>query len=495
MRLRGRKPRNTRGRSQSSDSRNSNNRSRESNTSSRARDRRDSRDSEGRRSRNRDIRRSNQKSRRRRNYSRDDSNRSRSRLRRNSPNHDVVITATSPLPTGGSINPQPSIESGPTCSEASTLAQALMQAIKTIQPAKSQHYYVSNFDPSVNNIETWCEEVDRAREANGWNDHECLARVASCLKADAKVWFSEWVSNDRTWSNFKNEFKPLCLRQLDYANILFEAMNTTSDKFATYAEYARRTLLRLKIVQGLSDELRTLIVIRGINNPQVRAAAANANLTPESIVSFLSIYTKPTFTKKDRLPSGDFRKQIIKKLTNRSDVKCFTCNRRGHVSRDCRQSKSQLASDTRNMTTKNPSPSDTQPGLSKSCTFCKKPGHTEEVCFTRLRSETRNQRNVNLCSYRPNCSRNSDITSAVVGGVPVDVLIDSGALDVSLISSDALKHITFQPKPKRCVLKGLSDKEVVTDSYVTLTVELSDISIEADLIVVPSSLMSVPLTV
>lgn len=65
---------------------------------------------------------------------------------------------------------------------------------------------MSNFGPTVNNIEVWCE-IDRTSEANGWSDHECLSRVANCLKGDAKVWLGEWVTNDRSWSNFKREFK------------------------------------------------------------------------------------------------------------------------------------------------------------------------------------------------------------------------------------------------------------------------------------------------
>lgn len=78
-----------------------------------------------------------------------------------------------------------------------------------------------------------------------------------------------------------------------------------------------------------------------------------------------------------------------------------------------------------------------------SCTFCKKPGHLEDKCFAKNRSETRNQRNVNLCSdllENNESSINRDITTAVVEGVPMDVLIDSGALNVSLISSDVLNR-------------------------------------------------------
>lgn len=256
-----------------------------------------------------------------------------------------------------------------------------MHAIKTLQPVKSQHYFVSNFDPSINNIEAWCEEVDRARDANGWSDHECLSRVASCLKGDAKVWLGEWVTNDRTWSNFKTEFKPLCPTKLDYANILFEAMISTSDKYATYAEYARRTLLRLRVVQGLSDELRTLIVIRGIDSPQIRAAAANAQLTPDSIVSFLSIYTKPSKIKTDKPVSS--KKPALQGSNSRFTPRCFNCGLRGHLNKDCRLQKSN--------NTPTPKPSD-----SNLCTFCKKQGHTEDTCFAKSRSESRNSRNVNL---------------------------------------------------------------------------------------------------
>ncbi|CAG9563903.1 unnamed protein product [Danaus chrysippus] len=54
---------------------------------------------------------------------------------------------------------------------------------------------------------------------------------------------------------------------------------------------------------------------------------------------------------------------------------------------------------------------------------------------------TRNERNVNLCAE--NNSKNtgaSDIVVVVVDGIPMDAIIDSGALNVSLISSDVLSN-------------------------------------------------------
>lgn len=273
---------------------------------------------------------------------------------------------------------------------ASTSTQALADAIRALNPLRSHNYYVSNFDPSVHDIEMWCQEVDRAKAANGWDNYECLSRVSACLKGDAKLWLNEWVCNDRSWSNFVKEFKPLCPRRLDYANILFETMNTSSDSFVTYAEYARRTLMRLRIVKGLSEELMIQIAIRGITDPQVRAAAANANLNPDNLISFLSIYTKPKRDKRDVRNSTSRKRPFPTNYqTNRSN-KCFVCDQAGHKSFACPK---KIKLDANTETSSNGS-------AKKLCAFCKKPGHTEKDCFAKDRSDSRNKRNVNLCSNK-----------------------------------------------------------------------------------------------
>lgn len=360
-------------------------------------------------------------------------------------------------------------------------AQAIVDAIHSIIPVRPQNYYISNFDPSIHDIDAWCSEVDRAQVANRWDDGECLSRVAGCLKGNARVWLNEWVTEDRSWSSFKREFRPLCPRRLDYAGILFDVLSTTSDKYSSYSEYARRALLRLRIVKGLSEELMTLIVIRGINDAQVRAAAANADLSPETIVSFLSIYQKPD-REISTHNSHRSKNRIVrpKKFSNNrpplSNQVCFNCKQPGHRSYHCPATPKPPKSPTTN------------------CTFCKKPGHSENDCFAKARSGP-HKRNVNLCSERVRDTVNSDITTAVVQGIPVDVLIDSGAINISLISSDALKYFSCNAKPTNCALKGLSNQEIIARSYVTLTLEFSEIAIEADLVVVPSSCISFPIII
>lgn len=184
----------------------------------------------------------------------------------------------------------PSDTRGPVVGDAT---DRLVGALSSLIQVRSAQYYVSNFDPSMHNFDVWCAEVDRGRIANRWGDRECLSQVGNCLKGDASTWLSDWVTSDRTWSNFKSDFRSLCPPSIDVANVLYEVMSTDSSKFNTYAEYARKSLLQLNIVGGLSDDLKTAIVIRGIYDPQVKAAASNARLQTNQLVELLSVYTKP----------------------------------------------------------------------------------------------------------------------------------------------------------------------------------------------------------
>lgn len=73
------------------------------------------------------------------------------------------------------------------------------------------------------------------------------------------------------------------------------------------------------------------IIIRGINDPQVRAATTNAKLMPNEIVEFLSIYTKPTVTSSNRNPNTSRNNNFTKpnydfnnsRKRNPYDKKCF----------------------------------------------------------------------------------------------------------------------------------------------------------------------------
>lgn len=373
------------------------------------------------------------------------------------------------------------------------VTNGLINAIRSINTMvrSNQPYFISNFDPSVNDINIWCEEVDRAKVLNNWSDNECFSRIGNCLKGDARMWLNEWVTNDRSWSNFKREFKPLCPKNPDIANILYEVMSTNSDRYSTYADYARRSLLRLQIVEGLSDKLISAIVVRGIMDPQIRASATNAKLLPNELVGFLSIYVKSNFSNlkrsntsnNDRLlkPSYNVRKRRFDRLIENGA--CFLCGKQGHKSASCNNRLRPIASDG------------TVPSTNKvkQCSYCKKLGHTIETCFAKKKVESGNVRNINFCheNYGSQCN---DIVVAVIQSVPVDVLIDSGS-SISLISSSLLKHFRCARKLEFRVLRGIGSQEIESTFYVTLPIEFDEITLEVDLHAVPPEFLNTPLII
>lgn len=392
----------------------------------------------------------------------------------------------------------PGRSTGDTTDRDPSAMDRIVDAIRSINTTvrSNQAYYISNFDPSVNDIDTWSNEVDHAKVLNNWSDNECLARIGNCLKGDAKTWLNEWVTNDRSWSNFKKEFKPLCPKKPDVANILYEVMSTNSDKYPTYADYARRSLLKLRIVQGLSDELISAIVIRGITDPQIRASATNAKLLPNDLVEFLSIYVKPNPQSLKKVGNSSDRNRFNKNNDSHSrkrrfeEGRCFTCDKPGHKASNCTKR-------MRPNSTVNPGSNTKSDPISSNklepCSFCKKPGHKVDTCFAKLKSESHNKKNVNFCRESINTQRN-DIVVAVIQGVPVDILIDSGS-SISLISSSLLKHFNCARKPAFRVLKGIGSQEIESTYYVTLPIEFDEITLEVDLHAVSPEFMNTPIIV
>ena len=282
-------------------------------------------------------------------------------------------------------------------SEVKDETDKVVMVLSKLINSKSDRFYVSPFDPSVQNFDSWCEEVDRARTLNNWDNRECLGRVGSCLRGDAKTWLSEWTTNDRTWSNFKIEFRSLCPQKVDSAAILFDVMNKNSNDFSTYADYARKSLLRLNIVNGLSDELKAAIVVRGIIDPHVKAAATNAKLLPHDIVQFLSNFVKPKPTPRNTHNANPQKRHH----PNDNTVVCRNCGRTGHKQWACTKRAKQESPTTsrkENSATKPvPTESTHKNKSTKVCTFCKRSGHLVDDCFQKQRSDTKGK-SVNFCS-------------------------------------------------------------------------------------------------
>lgn len=92
-----------------------------------------------------------------------------------------------------------------------------------------------------------------------------------------------------------------------------------------------------------------------------------------------------------------------------------------------------------------------------------------ETCFAKLKAESRNSNNVNFCQNIPD-TKNRDIVVAVIQGIPVDILIDSGS-SISLISTSLLKHFRCARKPAFRILRGIGGQVQPSELKVKALVE------------------------
>lgn len=322
---------------------------------------------------------------------------SRTVLECHTPPPPPAATGATPVVTEGS--------SGDTGAAKGDAADRIVGALSALLQTRSSNFYISSFDPSVHDFDSWCAEVDRARLLNKWDDGECLGRIGGCLRGDAKSWLHEWVTSERTWTNFKLEFRSLCPPSVDIASILFEVMCSNSNKYVTYAEYARKSLLRLKIVTGLSDDLRTAIIVRGITDPHVKAAATNAKLQSKDLVEFLSAYVKPKLDFNKNAPSNNSARssQIRPSYPRKRDIPkfegtCFTCGSKEHRKWNCPKKSKNDSLITKAPSTNTPASSSLPSRSNLQCTFCKRSGHDVDACFAKQRSiQNKTAGSVNFC--------------------------------------------------------------------------------------------------
>lgn len=127
----------------------------------------------------------------------------------------------------------------------------------------------------------------------------------------------------------------------------------------------------------------------------LKHCAINAKLQPNDLVEFLSMYVKPKseskttreFSRASRAGSPNNARYIAQKYndTRKTDsvLRCHFCGKLGHKRSDCESAKRRrLDADSGS----NNSDALQSSSLTRTCTFCKKNGHTVENCFAKQRS-------------------------------------------------------------------------------------------------------------
>ncbi|CAG9814717.1 unnamed protein product [Phaedon cochleariae] len=144
---------------------------------------------------------------------------------------------------------------------------------------------IPTFDPDSEDDEVnlWCEEIEKLGDMFKWSGYELLIRGASGLIGEAKDWFMKWKPVEKTWENFKSEICSLYPAKKNLSQKLRKVSLYTSDEAISYCEYARKKISLIKALNfDLSDDQLSELVIGDITDIHVKTAAFNSKVDSES---------------------------------------------------------------------------------------------------------------------------------------------------------------------------------------------------------------------
>lgn len=267
--------------------------------------------------------------------------------------------------------------------EISSLLKAIHQAVSTPHQ-KDDDIALPLFDPEKNDCgaASWCESIKKLAEEFNWSTLKTAAKAGRSLRGSALTWFETWdPSEGRSWENLRTDISNAYPEKKNLSETLRKAVLYNSDSADSYSEYARHKIRLLRNTKIAFTEGQLIeIICGGIGEVNVRMASLNSGVADTaSLITVLSTYVK---TLKRYLDSN--QSPIVSKRPKlNSIVKCFTCNQIGHIRNQCPQDVSaQITPRSLNQTSK------FVDYRSKTCSYCKKVGHTEQVCFIKQRAET-----------------------------------------------------------------------------------------------------------
>lgn len=242
------------------------------------------------------------------------------------------------------------------------------------------------FDPEKNDCgaASWCHSIEILSKELNWSSIKTAAKAGKALKGSALLWFESWDPPEgRTWEQFSVDIVSAYPERKNLAEKLRKAVLYVSDSADSYSEYAREKirLFRNTKITLTEDELIQLIC-GSITNVDVKMASLNSNVaTTSALISLLSTFEK---SKKRPHDTSEHASSVAKRPRFNEERKCFSCNLPGHIQAQC--TKKAALSRVSNQNSQAFKQNDFR---TKVCTFCKKIGHVESVCYHKQRAENK----------------------------------------------------------------------------------------------------------
>lgn len=277
--------------------------------------------------------------------------------------------------------------------QASASAQVATTHVTDVINTATAQIQLSSFDPDDTpyNMVEWMDDVTRIQQELKISDTVIVLKAGAALRGRAARFYKHWKPIVRNWASFRRDFEVAFPEQGTPATRVRACLAIVSSSFNSLVEYGNA---KLSSIRRFYPDFPWNIVLSLIEYDIQNVEAKNriylqAPVSEEDLLKVLAVCDARKIS--DGVREGDLSR---KRKHNFHDKRpgfqgnCRKCHRYGHKEVDCKQAlkKSLVTSDGAV-----PGPSGIKPTYQSApgkkipiCTYCKKVGHTEEVCFRKI---------------------------------------------------------------------------------------------------------------
>ncbi|XP_058987852.1 uncharacterized protein LOC131806936 [Musca domestica] len=197
---------------------------------------------------------------------------------------------------------------------------------------------IPDFDPIKGNVTSvqFIDKVETLQRLHGWSDETTLFAVHHKMSGVAKMWIDA-LPVVETWKEFRQQFLKDFPSRVSVADIHRELIARKRNSNESLVEYYYAMLAIGK--RGSVDEASILsYIINGLNDSSLtRTLLAMNPQTCSELLRSLENLTIQTYARKQTKNDEDDKTVSVSGGAPTKGVKCFNCNRFGHISTSCPQ--------------------------------------------------------------------------------------------------------------------------------------------------------------
>lgn len=351
----------------------------------------------------------------------------------------------------------------------------------TESKVKIKDIYLPSFDPDTNiGVREWCTHIDKAIKTYELNDFDVRMKICSLLKGRAKIWVDDWMVTTSSWNELRENLVTTFEPENRYSRDIIRFREHVYDSSKDIAEFLSRAwvLWRRVTKDNLGDENAVEAVIGCINDERLRIELLNTRAT--SVPELISVASS---IRKRRAHPGTSSELPYKRPrwfdAASSPSSCRICKRTNHSTANCRYKGTETSTQSSNKDAKVPS----LPAIPRQqiCTYCKKPGHTYDVCYKRERSLTSNVNYIAGTKLAP--------IIITIGDKTIQAIFDSGA-ECSIVRESIAAALPGKRSQAVNYLKGIGQFPTLSLTKLMTICIIDSIRVELQFYILPDNEMS-----